>query len=74
MFFGTTLTLVDGSPPNFISDIFFLLNSFQRLGLLKTISTRIRAEKNITEIEKELKRAEAARGSWAGVRLQLGRR
>ncbi|KAK1924344.1 ubiquitin elongating factor core-domain-containing protein [Papiliotrema laurentii] len=57
---------VDGSPPNFISDIFFLLNSFQRLGLLKTISTRIRAEKNITEIEKELKRAEAARGSWAG--------
>jgi ubiquitin conjugation factor E4 B len=59
---------VDKTTPNFISDIFFLLNAFQHLGLNKTISTRLKAEKNIHEIEKELKRAEASRGDWAGVR------
>jgi ubiquitin conjugation factor E4 B len=54
-------------PPNFITNLFFLANAFQHLGLIKTISTRKRAEKNISEIEKELKRAEASRPSWEGV-------
>ena len=63
---------VDQSPsPNFSSDLFFLLNSFQHLGLVKTIGTRGRAEKSITEMEKELKRMEASRGDWAGVRTFL---
>lgn len=61
------LFLVDPSTPNFISDVFFLLNSFQHLGLVKTISTRIKAERNISDIEKELRRTEAARGRWEGV-------
>ncbi|WVR06922.1 hypothetical protein IAU60_003958 [Kwoniella sp. DSM 27419] len=51
--------------PNFISDLFFLTNAFIHLGGVKTIGTRTRAEKNMSEIEKELKRAEAMRGSWA---------
>lgn len=53
-------------PANFISDIFFLLNASQHLGLVKTIGNRIRAEKTIGDIEKELKHAEAARGDWEG--------
>ena len=61
--------LVDSRPQsNFISDLFFLLNAFQHLGLVKTIATRGRAEKNIAEIEKELKRTEASHGDWTGVR------
>jgi len=60
------LTVVE-TPPNFITDIFFLINAFQHLGIVKTIGTRIRAEKNISEMEKELKRHEAARGEWTGV-------
>ncbi|KAK6909936.1 hypothetical protein I203_103962 [Kwoniella mangroviensis CBS 8507] len=52
--------------PNFISDLFFLTNAFVHLGIVKTIGTRSRAEKNMSEIEKELKRAEAQRSSWAG--------
>ncbi|KAK4689997.1 ubiquitin conjugation factor E4 B, partial [Tremellales sp. Uapishka_1] len=56
---------VDSKPPtNFISDLFFLLNSFQHLGVTKTVGTRLKAEKNISEMEKELKRTEAARGDW----------
>lgn len=61
------LTSVDKPEPNFISDLFFLLAAFQHLGLNKTISTRVKAEKNISDIEKELQRAEAARADWAGV-------
>ncbi|WWD03129.1 hypothetical protein V865_001176 [Kwoniella europaea PYCC6329] len=57
--------LVD-TKPNFISDLFFLTNAFIHLGVVKTIGTRSRAEKNMSEIEKELKRAEAQRSSWAG--------
>ncbi len=59
---------VSFTPPNFISDVFFLLGSFQYLGMNKTITTRVKAEKNISDIEKELQRTEAARTSWAGVR------
>ncbi|OCF33004.1 ubiquitin-conjugation factor E4 B [Kwoniella heveanensis BCC8398] len=51
---------------NFISDLFFFTNAFLHLGLIKTIGTRTRAEKNMSEIEKELKRAEATRPTWAG--------
>ncbi|KAL7421849.1 Ubiquitin conjugation factor E4 [Cryptotrichosporon argae] len=53
--------------PNFISDLFFLTNAFQHLGLVKTISNRKKAEKNMNEIEKELKRVEADRANWAGI-------
>jgi ubiquitin conjugation factor E4 B len=58
---------IDPKPPSFISELFFLLNSFQHLGVIKTISTRGKAEKNISEMEKELRRAEASRGDWDGV-------
>ncbi|CAD6576435.1 MAG: hypothetical protein TREMPRED_001677 [Tremellales sp. Tagirdzhanova-0007] len=51
---------------NFISDLFFLINAFQHFGLIKTIGTRARAEKNISEMEKELKHTEASRGDWTG--------
>lgn len=61
------LTVVDQSPRNFISDLFFLVNAFQHLGLIKTIGSRVKAEKNISDFEKELKRAEASRADWAGV-------
>jgi ubiquitin conjugation factor E4 B len=47
-----------------------LLNAFQHLGLVKTIGNRGRAEKNISEIEKELKRAEASRADWNTPALQ----
>jgi ubiquitin conjugation factor E4 B len=53
-------------PANFITDLFFLLNAFQHLGLVKTIGNRLRAEKTIGELEKELKHAEASRGDWEG--------
>lgn len=52
---------------NFISDLFFLLNSFQHLGLNKTIGNRTTAERNLSDVEKELKRTEASAGDWAGV-------
>lgn len=64
---GLNCFLVD-TKPNFISDLFFLLNSYLHLGVVKTISTRIRAEKNLSEMEKELKRVEASTGDWANVR------
>lgn len=51
---------------NFISDLFFLLNAFQHIGMVKTIGNRIQAEKSMGELEKELKHAEAARGGWEG--------
>lgn len=50
---------VDGNAVNFPTDLFYLLNAFQHLGVNKTIDNRERAEKNIREIRKELKRAEA---------------
>ncbi|WVQ99568.1 hypothetical protein IAU59_006704 [Kwoniella sp. CBS 9459] len=68
-FFALTIRLNEkraGMRPNFISDLFFLSNAFLHLGLIKTIGTRTRAEKNMSEIEKELKRAEATRPTWAG--------
>ncbi|WRT66506.1 uncharacterized protein IL334_003465 [Kwoniella shivajii] len=60
--------VMDGqfSKPNFISDLFFLTNAFVHLGIVKTIGTRGKAEKNMSEIEKSLKRAEAQRASWEG--------
>ena len=54
-------------PTNFISDLFFLINAIQHFGVVKTIGSRIRAEKNISEVEKELKHTEASRGEWEGV-------
>lgn len=66
------LTLpVDPKSSNLISDLFFLLNAFQHLGLVKTIGTRTRAEKNISEMEKDLKRTEGSRGDWTGVCLAV---
>jgi hypothetical protein len=58
---------VDKVAPNFISDLFFLLNAYQHFGLVKTIGNRSTAERNLSDIEKELKRAEASRGDWQGV-------
>lgn len=63
-FFGSTMD--SDAKPNFISDIFFLLNSISHLGLVKTIGTRIKAERNISDIEKELKNLEARQPEWAG--------
>lgn len=51
--------------PNFISDLFYLLNSIFHLGLCKTIDTRTKAEKNIRQMEDELKKLEARRAEWA---------
>nr|KIR85337.1 ubiquitin-conjugation factor E4 B [Cryptococcus tetragattii IND107] len=62
-YFGSAMDV--DTKPNFISDLFFLLNSYLHLGVVKTISTRIRAEKNLSEMEKELKRIEASTGDWA---------
>lgn len=59
--------LVDKVSPNFISDLFFLLNAYQHFGLAKTIGNRTTAERNLSDIEKELKRAEASRADWQGV-------
>nr|XP_019046475.1 ubiquitin-conjugation factor E4 B [Kwoniella bestiolae CBS 10118]OCF25405.1 ubiquitin-conjugation factor E4 B [Kwoniella bestiolae CBS 10118] len=64
-YFGSAMEV--DAKPNFISDLFFLTNAFVHLGVVKTIGTRSRAEKNMSEIEKELKRAVAQRSSWAGV-------
>lgn len=64
-YFGAAME--SGPPPNFVSDLFFLLNSFQHLGMVKTVGNRDRAEKTLSEIEKELKRTEASRGDWEGV-------
>lgn len=54
------------SKPGFIPDIFYLLNHVHHLGTIKTISTRTKLERNISDIEKELKRLEGMRGQWAG--------
>jgi ubiquitin conjugation factor E4 B len=58
-------------PPNFISDLFFSLNTYHHLGLVKTISNRLRLEKSMSETEKELKRAEASRADWEGVSVLM---
>ncbi len=55
---------LSASPPNFISDLFFMLNAFQHLGLNKSINNRDRAEKNVREIKKELRKVEAEKPSW----------
>lgn len=70
-FFGGTMDT--DSKPNFISDIFFLLNSIFHLGLTKTIGTRIKAESKINDLEKHLKQLESQSGEWAGVRLRRRR-
>lgn len=54
------------TPPNFISELFYMTNAFQHLGVIKTIGQRIKAERNLSDIEKELKRTEASRGDWIG--------
>lgn len=55
--------------PNFISDLFFLLNAVHHLGLGKTVATRVKAERNISDMEKDLKHLESKREEWAGVSL-----
>jgi ubiquitin conjugation factor E4 B len=61
------LVATPGSSP-FISDIFFLLQTYQHLGLNKTLDNRDRAEKNVKEFKKDLKRLEAEKAGWqAGV-------
>ncbi|ORX35769.1 ubiquitin elongating factor core-domain-containing protein [Kockovaella imperatae] len=58
-----------GPNPNsnpFITDLFHSAAALQHLGLVKTISSRIRGEKNMSDMEKELKRTEASRGEWEG--------
>jgi hypothetical protein len=52
-----------GSSP-FISDLFFLLQTYQHLGINKTLDNRDRADKNVREFKKDLKRLEAERSSW----------
>jgi ubiquitin conjugation factor E4 B len=59
---GSATTSKTSSP--FISDLFFLLNAYQHVGMNKTISNRERASKNIHEIRKDLRRLEAERPSW----------
>ncbi|KAJ9117556.1 hypothetical protein QFC22_004406 [Naganishia vaughanmartiniae] len=59
---GSATTSKTSSP--FISDLFFLLNAYQHVGMNKTISNRDRASKNIHEIRKDLRRLEAERASW----------
>jgi len=66
-YFRPSSHAVDKVAPNFISDLFFLLNAYQHFGLVKTIGNRSTAERNLSDIEKELKRAEASRGDWQGV-------
>nr|XP_019011039.1 ubiquitin-conjugation factor E4 B [Kwoniella pini CBS 10737]OCF49820.1 ubiquitin-conjugation factor E4 B [Kwoniella pini CBS 10737] len=63
-YFGSVMQV--DTKPNFISDLFFLTNAFVHLGIVKTVATRERAEKNMSEIEKELKRAESQRATWVG--------
>lgn len=41
-----------------------MLNAYQHLGLNKTINNRDRVEKNVREVKKDLKRAEADRPGW----------
>jgi ubiquitin conjugation factor E4 B len=53
--------------PNFISDLFFLLNSTHHLGLAKTIGTRKEFEKGISELEEDLRNFEARRAEWGAV-------
>lgn len=65
-FYGATMDV--DSKPNFISDIFFLLNAFQRLGLVKTIDSRNKANKNSYDMEKELKQVESREAEFSGVR------
>ncbi|KAL1411414.1 Ubiquitin conjugation factor E4 [Vanrija albida] len=62
-FYGAAMDL--DTKPNFISDLFFLLNAVHHLGLGKTVATRVKAERNISDMEKELKRLEAGREEWA---------
>lgn len=52
--------------PNFVSDIFYMLNHVHNLGTIKTIGTRTKLERNISDMEKEIKRLEGMRGQWAG--------
>lgn len=54
----------DKATSPFISDLFFLLNAYQHIGMNKTISNRERASKNVYEIKKDLRRLEAQRPSW----------
>lgn len=67
-FFHTETDATAKSKPNFISDLFFLLNAFQHIGLNKTIGNRSTAERNLSDVEKQLKRTEASTGDWEGVR------
>lgn len=66
-YFGGAMEM--DTKPNFISDLFFILNSIFHLGLIKTIDTRSKAEKNISQMEDELKKLEGRRAEWAGVSL-----
>ncbi|WOO81182.1 Ubiquitin conjugation factor E4 [Vanrija pseudolonga] len=63
-FYGAAMDL--DSKPNFISDLFFLLNAVHHLGLGKTVATRVKAERNISDMEKDLKHLESKREEWAG--------
>lgn len=56
-YFGKVMDV--DSKPNFVSDVFYLLNHVHHLGTIKTIGTRTKLERNINDIEKELKRLEA---------------
>jgi ubiquitin conjugation factor E4 B len=57
---------VDGKP-NFISDLFFLLNSIHHIGLSKTLGTRKDLDKGVSELEEDLRNFEARRGEWTAV-------
>lgn len=68
-FFGTAMDT--NAKPNFISDVFFLLNSMFHLGLVATIGRRIRTEREMVDLEKELNHLEGRSAEWAGV-CQIG--
>ncbi|RXK40337.1 ubiquitin-conjugation factor E4 B, partial [Tremella mesenterica] len=51
---------------NFITEVFYLCNVFQHLGIVKTIAQRGKAERNMIDIEKQLKQSEASRAEWTG--------
>lgn len=65
--------VAESPPSSFITELFFLLNAYQHLGMNKAVNNRDRGQKNIGEIKKELKKAEAAKPSWGeGVRGFVG--
>lgn len=54
---------VEGPPPNFISEVFWLACALMHVGLGKTVGTRNELERKIGDIERDISRLEAD-DSW----------